>query len=76
MLQRILDTLKEDLMTRGDFNFEKYITNGIVLAKQIKDKFDFYIHPEYSEDWKVSTSLIFYYQFARDAEQRARENQY
>jgi transposase len=76
LLESILDTLKEDLMTRGDFDFEKYIKNGIVFPALRNDKYDFYIHPEYAEDWKVSTGLIFYYQIAQDVEQRFRENQY
>jgi transposase len=76
LLQSILDTLKEDLTTRGNFNFEKYLADHIVLLTRRNNKFDFYIHPEFAEDWKVSTALIFYYQISQDAEQRFRENQY
>ena len=76
LLQRILDTLKKDLMTRGHFDFERTLENRVVFVEQRRNRFDYYILPEYADDWKVSTGLIFYHQFARMAEQNDRENQY
>ena len=75
-MDRILKTLRKDLLTRGKFDFNKYITNGVVFITRAKGTYEYYIRPESAEDWRVSTSLIFYHQIARDVEERNRENQY
>jgi transposase len=76
LMASILKTLKKDLRTRGSFDYEKYLRDGIVFVANIKGKYVFYILPEYAEDWRVSTSLIFYREVSRKIEECNCENQY
>jgi transposase len=73
LIKQILSALMRDLLTRGKFDFEKSLRSGMVFISEKEGKVDYYIRPEYSQDWKVSTSLIFYHKIARSIE-RQREN--
>lgn len=68
LIKRILALLLKDLLTRGKFNFAQYLRSGIVSMVVKEDKVDYYILPEFSEDWRVSTSLIFYHKIAQSIE--------
>jgi len=63
LLKQILAVLKQDLKTRGRFDFEKNVKSGVVLITERAGRVIYY--PEYSDDWRVSTSLIFFNEIAQ-----------
>jgi len=65
LLKKILAALMRDLENRGRFDFTHAINSGIVHMVEREGRVNYYILPEYSEDWKVSTSLLFYQEIAR-----------
>lgn len=73
VLKQILTALMQDLKTRGRFDFLQAIRSGIVYISEKAGRVNYYILSEYADDWRVSTSLIFYQGMARAAIQQ-REN--
>lgn len=70
LLKQILTALMRDLQTRGRFDFAHGLKRGMLHVLKKGDKVTCYILPEYAEDWRVSTSLLFYQEIARSVEQR------
>ena len=70
VIKQILAVLLQDLLIRGKFDFAQHICSGIVQMSEKEGRVVYYIRPEYSEDWRVSTSLIFYHKIARQVEQQ------
>ena len=72
-MKRILKTLKRDLVERGGFGFFEWVRDGKLLMIFRRGKYIFYVHPDYINDWRVSTGLIFYNKFYRKQERGHRE---
>lgn len=60
----------QDLKTRGRFDFARSLSDGIVHIIEKNGRVNYYILPEYADDWRISTSLIFYQQIARSVSQQ------
>lgn len=58
------------LKTRGRFDFARSLSDGIVHIIEKNWRVNYYILPEYADDWRVSTSLIFYQELARSISQQ------
>lgn len=65
ILKQILAALMQDLTTRGRFDYARCLRDGIIHIIEKNGRVNYYILPEYAEDWRVSTSLIFYQELAR-----------
>lgn len=73
VIKKILAALLKDLRTRGEFELETCLRRGMVFVVKKNDTLHYYIHPEYSDDWRVHTSLIFYYWAGRNAKKQRGE---
>jgi transposase len=65
LLKQIFAALMRDLQTRGRFNFAHALSSGMLRVLKKGGKVTYYILPEYAEDWRVSTSLLFYQRILR-----------
>lgn len=70
ILKQILTALMQDLKTRGRFDFARSLSDGIIHIIEKNGRVNYYILPEYADDWRISTSLIFYQQIARSVSQQ------
>jgi len=70
ILKQILTALMQDLKTRGRFDFARSLSDGIIHIIEKNGRVNYYILPEYADDWCISTSLIFYQQIARSVSQQ------
>jgi transposase len=68
LMKKILAALKYDLKERGGFDFFDWVWDGRLLMIRRRGKHVFYVHPEYMNDWRVSTALIFYNNFFQKRE--------
>ncbi len=72
-MQEIIRALVDDLKTRGKFDCEQALKDGLVKVERCGSRFVVYFRFPVSETWQASTSMLFYQPVVQSAEKEERE---